>query len=147
MPSSRNRSPTAPEADPAGQVRGDVVSSLDLLPTFAAAANTQPVEKASGINLLPHLTDSDSKLEKRSLIWRRGQMANLALLHGNLKWTHNRATDETALYDLEKDVSEKNNIAAQHPEAVDQLAKQYEQWEASAPPPAFESNWKPKKKK
>lgn len=129
----------------AGQVRDDIVSSLDLVPTFAAAAGTEPVEKASGINLLPYLiTEGKTVNEKRTLLWRRDHMTDLAMRSGDFKWVENRNRKETCLFNLEKDIGEKNNIAHQYPEIVGRIRNQYLKWEASAPEPAFKSGWTPK---
>ncbi|HEY5654154.1 MAG TPA: sulfatase-like hydrolase/transferase [Pontiella sp.] len=127
----------------AGQVRDDIVSSLDLLPTFAAAAETEPVKDHSGINLLPFLTEEEKTVGPRTLLWRRDHMTDLALRSDNYKWVHNRNRNETSLYDLEKDIGEKNNLAGQYPEVVKRLQQQYLQWEATAPEPAFKSGWTP----
>ena len=130
-----------PAAVKAGQVRDDMVSSLDLTPTFAALAGVIPVEHASGINLLPYLMDTDKTVGHRTLLWRRDHMTDLAMRDGAFKWVENRTTLQTSLYDLEKDLGEKNNIAAQHPEVVERIRNQYLKWEASAPEPAFKSGW------
>ena len=38
------------------------------------------------------------------------------------------ATPKPRLYDLETDPSEKHDVSASHPELVNELAKQYDQW-------------------
>ncbi len=137
-----------PASIPAGQIRDDMVSSLDLVPTFAAAAGVTPVEKASGINLLPYLSDKNKAIENRILHWRRDHMTDLALRSGKYKWVENRVKDETALYNLEQDISERKDISAQHPEIVKSLKDKYLKWESTAPEPTFKSGWKaPKKQK
>jgi arylsulfatase A-like enzyme len=128
---------------PAGQVRDDIVSSLDLTPTFAAAAKTEPVEKASGINLFPYLASTEKTVGDRTLLWRRDHMTDLAMRSGNFKWIENRNREETTLYDLEKDIGEKNNLADHYPEVVERMRGQYLKWEETAPPPAFKSGWTP----
>ncbi|VGO15457.1 Arylsulfatase [Pontiella desulfatans] len=133
-----------PGTIPAGQVRDDIVSSLDLVPTFAAAAGTEPVKEADGIDLLPYLTTADKTVDaQRMLLWRRDHMTDLALRHGTYKWIENRNRKETTLYDLEQDIGEKNNLAEQYPEIVERLRNQYIKWEASVPEPAFKSGWTP----
>jgi arylsulfatase A-like enzyme len=121
-----------------------MVISLDLLPTFAAAADAHPVEEASGINLLPYLTSQDQTVDaQRELLWRRDHMTDLALRSGKYKWIENRVRKENALYNLEVDVGEETNIAGAHPEVVEQIRSRYYQWEESVPPPAFKSGWTP----
>ncbi len=134
-----------PARFPAGQVRDDVISSLDLLPTFASAARAQVVEKANGIDLLPYLSTTDRSVGVRSLIWRRGEMTNLALRSGDFKWILKRDSNETALYNLKDDISEKHNLATKHPKVVQDLSAEHQKWEAEAPPPSFKGTWEPKK--
>ena len=125
-----------------GQVRDDMVSSLDLVPTFAALADVPPVENASGINLLPYLTTEGRTVdEQRELLWRRDHMTDLAMRSGEFKWIENRVRNETLLYNLETDVGEANNVAAEFPEIVERIRKRYSEWEQSVPPPAFTSGW------
>ena len=132
-----------PAGIPAGQVREDVVSSLDLLPTFAAAAGVNPVENADGINLLPYLIDDENAVGERVLHWRRDHMTDCALRLGKYKWVENRNRNETWLTDLEKDIGEKTNLADQYPEVVERLRALYLKWESTAPEPAFKSGWSP----
>lgn len=134
-----------PSGIPSGQVRDDVVSSLDLLPTFAAVAGAEPVEQASGINLMPYLLNSEKAVGERILHWRRDHMTDCALRSGKYKWIENRVRNETWLIDLEKDIGEKNNLIIQFPEVAAKLRAAYVQWEASAPDPSFKSDWNPRK--
>ncbi len=132
-----------PARIPAGQVRDDQVISLDLLPTFAAAAGVPPVEKAFGTNLLPYLTEKGKSLEERTFFWRRDHMTDLALRSGPFKWIENRTRNELSLYNLHDDIGEKNNLIEQYPEVAEKLRATYLKWEAVTPEPAFKSGWTP----
>ena len=46
------------------------------------------------------------------------------------------ADDEWQLFDLKKDPREENNVAAQNPEVVQQLARRHEEWAKTLPPVA-----------
>ncbi len=133
-----------PSKIPAGQVREDIVSSLDLLPTFAAVASVEPVKQASGINLMPYLTDPEKTVGERVLHWRRDHMTDCALRFGKFKWVENRVRNETWLIDLEKDIGEKKNLIHEYPEIAEKLRAQYMQWESTAPEPSFKSGWNAK---
>ena len=130
-----------PAAIPAGQSRNGMVSSLDLVPTFAAAAGVKPVEKASGINLMPYLSNKNKLVGKRTLHWRRDHMTDLTLRSGKFKWQENRKNKKTALYNLEQDLGEQEDLSKKYPEVVKQLKAEYHQWETTAPKPAFTSGW------
>jgi arylsulfatase A-like enzyme len=132
---------------PAGQVRADVVSSLDLVPTFAAIAGTQPLDKATGINLIPHLESGGKKVGDRKLFWRRAKMQLCALRSGSFKWSEERKKGERSVFDLGKDIGEKTNLVTQMPELSEQLKQEYEQWERTVPEPAFDEKWDEKKEK
>jgi arylsulfatase A-like enzyme len=56
----------------AGGEYNGIVSSLDLLPTFAAAAGIQLVKdrEFDGVNLVPYLNREQEVLKKRELLWR-----------------------------------------------------------------------------
>lgn len=132
-------------------VRGDIVSTLDIAATAAAVARTTH-PKAEGIDLVGKIDDG-VRLEDRSLFWRNGP--NLTVRHGRWKLiVVNKAAapagagDELGrslradglpaevsplgqwvlLYDLEKDPGEKNDVAARHPEVVQDLRRRWAAW-------------------
>ncbi len=80
---------------PAGKIVGDdypeVVSSLDILPTMAAAANiTLPTDREfDGINMLPALSGEIEPVKERLLMWRAGR--GYAIRKGDMKlvWRRN----------------------------------------------------------
>ncbi len=130
----------------ANQVRSDVVSSLDLMPTFAAMAGTIPADKATGINLLPYLESKTSQVGDRKLYWRRGNMQVLGLRSGDFKMVANLKQKSWSFYDLTKDVGEKNDLATSMPEMAEQMKKDYKHWASSIPDQAFSDNWDEKNK-
>jgi hypothetical protein len=89
---------------------------------------------------MPYLTTDGKTIEERILHWRRDHMTDCALRSGKFKWVKNRGQNEASLYNLEKDIGEKNNLIKQYPEVAKRLRQKYVQWEASAPPPAFKSS-------
>ena len=47
------------------------------------------------------------------------------------------AADRYWLYDLSKDIGEKNNLAGSHPENIKQLTEQYQKWNSQNTDPAW----------
>jgi len=110
---------------PQGEIYDKPVISLDLLPTFAAAAH-KPVTRndIDGVNLLPYLTGKKQGDPHEFLFWSyRGRMA---FRQGNWKIVQNRPSSELELYDLENDISESENLIEKHPERA---AKMWQFWQ------------------
>jgi len=101
--------------------------SIDLLPTLATLAGLASTEvRSDGIDLFPHLS-SGQALPERMLFWRARQQA--AVRSG--PWKVYREGQRTELYNLQEDLSEKNNLASQHPQRVADLCNAWQQWEES----------------
>ena len=105
--------------------RSDHISAFyDFMPTFADAANIPMTVPTDGISMLPALTGQDQPAH-RFLYWEfpayNGQQAvrmgkwkgiRKDLFDGNL---------EVALYNLEEDPGELNDVAAAHPAVVQEI--------------------------
>ena len=133
-----------PAALPAGKVVEEPVTSLDLLPTFAAIAGAEQVEGAQGLQLVPYLTNADMTIPARDFFWRRGHMTQNAVRSGDYKWLMNQNKNLEFLYNVQEDPSERNNLLKTQPELAEPFRKQYRAWEAVVPEPAFQSDWRPK---
>ncbi|MEZ5384962.1 MAG: sulfatase [Prosthecobacter sp.] len=104
----------------------EIAHSTDLLPTIAQITGTsQPVSATDGIDLSPLLFRGEP-LPERMLFWRLGDKH--AVRSGSWKLCINGK--RTELFDLEHDVGETTNLAAQHPERVKQLRQAWEKWNA-----------------
>jgi arylsulfatase A-like enzyme len=121
---------------PAGRVEETPVISLDVLPTALAAAKVElPMSaKLDGVNLLPYLTNKSKEPPQRNLYWRYGEQ--YAIRSGNWKLVHSmdRVTNppvyKTGLYDLSKDPTEAQDLAAAQPEKKAALQQQWDTWNA-----------------
>ncbi|MEI7850960.1 MAG: sulfatase-like hydrolase/transferase [Kiritimatiellales bacterium] len=105
-----------------------VVSSLDILPTALAAAGISlPTNKPlDGMNILPVLR-SETEPAPRNLFWCSGSNEGWwAVRSGDWKLVGDKA--RVGLFDLSKDVSEKNDLAKQMPEKVAELTKLHDAW-------------------
>ncbi len=105
----------------AGRTSDHVSAFWDFLPTACELAGIQPPEKIDGISYLPELLGkSDAQKQHEYLYWIS------AIRVG--KWKlHRQGKDQFALYDLEADIGEKNNLAKQMPEIVTRFSKYFEE--------------------
>ncbi|MCP4082326.1 MAG: sulfatase-like hydrolase/transferase [Pirellulaceae bacterium] len=127
---------------PAGSVFEEPVISLDLFPTFLAAAGKAPdaAWNLDGINLLDCLCGKAEALPERDLYWRRqGSAGSIAIRHGDWKMIHQRklAGAQPELYHLQNDPSEAVDLAAENPEIVAQLSEKVTAWEAELSEPIW----------
>ena len=124
-----------PRNIPAGLTYSQPVSTLDVFPTSLAAAGAKLTEdqQLEGVDLLPYLKETEGTPPHESLFWRQGP--NWAVRSGNWKLTY--AAERSWLYDLSKDIGEKNNLAGSHPEKIRQFTEQYQKWNSHNSDPAW----------
>ena len=115
-------------------------SSLDLLPTFIAAAGTPKLPHrikvgkkwqtvTDGKNLLPHLRNQNAKPPHEVLFWRM-TMRGAAIREGDWKLLVNVHTPP-ALYNLADDISEQDNLYQKMPGKVADLWLKLNRWQES----------------
>lgn len=121
---------------PAGQTYKQPIVSRDLLPTFLAAANT-PLPAGvefDGVNLLPHLQGRNRTAPHDILFWRCGN----ARVVRQGRWKLLEFGDQlTRLFDVVADPSEKNDLAPQHVNLVNELRSSWKQWSDQMAKPAW----------
>lgn len=129
---------------PAGIECNEVAATIDILPTLAHLAGAElPKHPIDGKNIWPLMSgrpDAKSPHEAYYFYWGRHLQCvrsgkwKLHFPHpyrslkgepgnGGIPGPYIQRKTDLALYDLEKDVSEKNNVAADHPEIVARLKK------------------------
>jgi arylsulfatase A-like enzyme len=116
---------------PAGKTYDQPVIALDILPTAAAVAGAEVGADADGVDLLKHLTGEDITAPHEALYWRFGPQK--AVRKGKWKlvdWRDFETKQESGwqLYDLEKDIGEKNDLAKVEPRIVAELSEAWEKW-------------------
>jgi arylsulfatase A-like enzyme len=129
---------------PAGKVYDKPVIQLDVLPTALAAAGiaAKPDAGIDGVDLLPHLTDSDASTPHDSLYWRLGGQA--AVRRGDWKLVRYDSTLDTPgarsvasqgpplspfrLYNLSEDIGEAHDRSADYPDKAKELLAAWEDW-------------------
>lgn len=112
-----------------------VVSSLDILPTALAAAGLElPSDKPlDGIDVVPILA-GETPAPRRDLFWCSGSDEGWwAIRSGDWKVVGEKGA--ISLFDLAKDTSEANNLAAQMPEKVTALTRLHTDWLATMAEP------------
>jgi arylsulfatase A-like enzyme len=123
-----------PGTIPGGQVYEHPVSALDVAATATAIAGieTQPGD-LDGVNLVPYLNGEIKTAPHDALYWRWG--GQIAIREGN--WKLLRGGDREYLFDLEKDIEEKHNLAAEQPELVERLRSKLRAWSKELDPPGL----------
>jgi len=104
-------------------------SSLDLFPTFLAAAGVQKPEDLllDGVNLLPYLNEEVEGDPHDQLFFRKEMAAAVIDAEGSKLI---RLDDYGyVLYDLENDPYETNDLFTQSPELAESMINALEQWE------------------
>ncbi|MFY0626590.1 MAG: sulfatase-like hydrolase/transferase [Reichenbachiella sp.] len=114
------------------QVYDNVVSSLDLFPTFLDAAGVDfKVEKQlDGTSLLPYLSGENSSKPHELLFWRSVGGFEYAVRKGKYKLYKSAYKAKTLLFDLEVDSYERNDISDQYPKIIAELQQAYTIWDA-----------------
>lgn len=104
----------------AGTTTGHPSAFWDFLPTACELAGIEPPEDVDGISYLPTLLGKKQP-KHESLYWQfRGKQA---LRDGKWKAVRPGRNKPLELYDLDEDIGEKNNLAAEHPEVLEQMKK------------------------
>jgi arylsulfatase A-like enzyme len=97
------------------------VHHIDLFHTIAAAAGAAIPEdvKYDGVDLLPFVRRETSGKPHETLFWREGH--HQSVLHNGWKLIRADRPDKPWLFNLEKDPTEQNNLAAREPEMLSKL--------------------------
>jgi arylsulfatase A-like enzyme len=118
---------------PAGRISDAVMQTIDLFPTFLAAAGARPEPNwhEDGIDLLPSWTGG-VPLSERTLFfeWRSEGADLVAALRGDHKLVVQRG-GEPELYDVVADPAERRDISALRPGLVRRLHSDLKAWLAT----------------
>ena len=113
---------TWPSKIKAGSASHHISAFYDLVPTFNEIANIRTNYKTDGISFYNALTNSGVQKQHEYLFWEfAGYNGQVAVRMDNWKmiWKNiNNGNKAVELYDLDKDIQEKNNIMEQHPEML-----------------------------
>ncbi|MFI3169979.1 MAG: sulfatase [Faecalibacterium sp.] len=125
-----------PKSIPAGSTCDENVITMDFYNTFfAMIGETVPQETIlDGADLSPLF--AGNAIAPRPLFWHyphygnQGGRPSASVLWGNDKLIFDFESQSAKLFDLNTDIGEKDDIAAQHPEKVSTLCAILEKWQA-----------------
>lgn len=115
---------------PAGKIPADVVNdefltSLELLPSFAAAAGVEPPPGVvlDGFNWWPTLR-GEAESPRKEMFWKRRDQIGARV--GQWKWV--QMGEQGGLFNLEEDIAEKNDLSQAKPEILAMVKERYANW-------------------
>ncbi len=129
-----------PRALEGGRVVSAPLAAVDLLPTLAAVAGTAPRKKLplDGEDVLPLLQGRtqtrrgllyyDYPVREGAETWRPGETRQVAVIDGRWKLVSVDSRKSFQLYDLERDIAEKVDVAASHAGEVRRLQQSLGAW-------------------
>lgn len=108
---------------PAGKTSDHISAFWDMMPTFCELAGVDCPADTDGISMVPALRGEDDQKKHGYLYWEfKPQGGKVAVRKGRWKAVRLKVLKNPdgplMLFDLENDVAEKNNVAAQHPKIV-----------------------------
>ncbi|MEO0473002.1 MAG: sulfatase [Bacteroidota bacterium] len=111
------------------------VSTMDLLPTFyAVAGGENALSGIDGIDLMPFVRGKKQGRPHQTLFWKKDGRA--AMRDGD--WKFIRFPDRPAeLYNIVKDETEQDNLAAEHPDKLKKMYKAVFEWELTLERPLW----------
>lgn len=114
-----------PEVVPAGTACAEFLSTLELFPTFLAAAGIRTPDGLvlDGYDLLPVL-QGKVKSPREALFWQR--RTDRAARVGAYKWVD--AARGSGLFDVVHDIGEQADLSRTRPELLAQVRQQWEAW-------------------
>ena len=118
---------------PAGKTYDHPVITLDLLPTACTLARVKTPANADGVDLMPFLSGEKKTASHDALYWRFGPQK--AIRKGDwslLDWRdfEKKTNSGWQLFDLAKDIGQRNDLAAQRPDLVAELSHAWQRWDA-----------------
>ncbi len=118
---------------PAGKISDQMGITMDLTATAAAIAQAKPARKFDGMNLIP-LLQKNAQPQPRTFFWRINQpgIAQKAVRSG--QWKYFQEGENEMLFDLSKDIGERNDLRYEHPEKVKELREKHLVWEKEIAP-------------
>ena len=120
---------------PAGTVYDKPVIQMDITATALALAGLEPKPdwRLDGVNLMPYLTGGKKDARPHDVLYWRFY-SNMAVRKGDwklVKSNEGRGAKPVGpfLYDLSKDIEEKNDLSLQHPEQARELQALWDAWD------------------
>lgn len=112
-----------------------LTAHIDILPTLAEITGTKLPQnvKLDGRSFAPLLRNPKAEWTDRMLFthvgrWERGKAADSKFEKCSVRNNQFQLVNNSELYDLKTDPSEKKNVIDEHPEVVSKLRAAYDQW-------------------
>ncbi|QDU60363.1 Arylsulfatase [Planctomycetes bacterium Pan216] len=114
-----------PRRVPAGTRSDEFLTSLELVPTFLAAASIpQPDDVVfDGFDMMPVLAGAKPS-PRKEMFWERRD--DRAARVGNWKWVE--SSKGNGLFDLSNDIGEQHDLSTSHPEKLAELKQRFADW-------------------
>ena len=135
---------------PAGTVNDELMTAMDLLPTFAKLAGAAiPTDRViDGKDIWPVLTENAPSPHEAFFYYKVNNLAAVRSgkwkLHLSVQGKGKKKKTKTTLYDLEKDIGENTDVAKEHPDVVKHLRRYMADFEkelaTNSRPAAFVDN-------
>lgn len=114
------------------------ISSMDIFSTAAVLSGAEVPADVDGRDLMSYLLQQKTGSPHAELFWRQGNRT--ALRKGDWKLVnHRRQQKQPAweLYQIPEDISEKNNLASEQPEKLNELINRWNELNAEMREPLF----------
>ena len=118
----------------AGQVYDEPVISLDIFAIATEYAGVQPKKRLDGVNIIPFITGEQEGVPHDHLFWRKFDSNSMAVRAGDTKLVSMNGGSRE-MYDLPKDIGEKNIISNQEQHL--NLENAYGEWQNQLMNPIF----------
>ena len=122
-----------PGRAPSGSVCEEPVASVDFLPTLLDIADVElPGRPIDGVSLVPLLTGG--QIASRPLFWHYPHYSNQggfpggAVRQGDYKLLERFEDGRVHLYNIREDAGERRDLAARHPDKVEQMRNDLHAW-------------------
>lgn len=113
-----------PAVLPAGTTTEAFLSSLELMPTIAAAVNTWvPDATMDGYNMIPVL-QGEIESSRTDMFWE--WLGTRAARVGNYKWVEINETE--GLFDLSKDIGEQHDLSEEKSDVLIDIKNRWKEW-------------------
>ena len=135
---------------PAGMANDEIMTTMDLLPTFANLAGAEvPSDRVIDGKDIWQVLRGEEKSPHEAFFYHKEKTLE-AVRSGKWKLHINKQDNEITLYDLEQDIGESKDVSKAHPKVVERLlahVKSFEKdLELNKRPAAFVDNPQPLKK-
>ena len=124
---------------PAGSLFDEPVMGFDVHATALAVAGVIDTAKGStdGVDLIPYLTGEREGRPHEQLFWRYGKKHAVRVGEWKLVAGH---TPSPMLFNVVNDMSERTDLATEHPEKLEELQTIYAAWDAQMMKPQWTSS-------